>query len=148
LKAFMNVLIWSFGVILLLQFIRIDIPKPPKATPQDEIKAPKEIMSILKTSCYDCHSNETKMPWYGNISPIAIGVHSNIKNGRAWLNFSIFNKYDEKKKQKIYKGIVDSLRIRTMPPSEYLLIHRNARLTAKKVKILSNWAKNLIKEDK
>ena len=147
MKVLLNILAWSLGVILLLQLIQINIPAPPKATPTDEIKAPKEVMNILKSSCYDCHSNKTRMPWYGNISPISIGVHSNIKNGRAWLNFSIFNKYDEEKKQKIYKGIVDSINIQKMPPSEYLLFHKNARLTPKQSKMLQDWAKSKIKED-
>jgi len=132
--------------LLLLQFVQIKIPPAPKATPKDEIKAPKEVMSILKRSCYDCHSNHTKMPWYGNISPISLMVHSNIKNGRAWLNFSIFNKYDEEKKQKIYKGIVSALKFK-MPPPEYLLVHKDARLTPDERKLLQDWAKSKIKNN-
>ena len=147
MKVLLNILGWSVGVLLLLQLIQIEIPKPPEATPADEIKAPKEVMSILKRSCYDCHSNYTRMPWYGNISPLSIGVHSNIKNGRKWLNFSIFNKYDEKKKQKIYKGIVDALNIRKMPPPEYLLFHKDARLNKKELQLLQDWASKFIKED-
>ena len=87
------------------------------------------------------------MPWYGNISPLSIGVHSNIKNGRAWLNFSIFNRYDEKKKQKIYKGIVASMRVRKMPPTEYLWFHKDARLNQKERQLLQDWAQKYIKED-
>ena len=132
--------------MLLLQFVQIKIPPAPKATPKDEIKAPKEVMSILKRSCYDCHSNHTKMPWYGNISPISLMVHSNIKNGRAWLNFSIFNKYDEEKKQKIYKGIISALKFK-MPPPEYLLVHKDARLTPDERKLLQDWAKSKIKNN-
>jgi len=139
-------LLWSVGTLILLQFIQIDIPTPPKATLQDEIKAPKEVMTILKKSCYDCHSNNTKYPWYSNIAPISWQVHSNIKNGRAWMNFSIWTKYSEKKKQKFYKGIVDALNIK-MPPAEYLLIHKDARLTPKERKMLQDWAKKYIKEN-
>ncbi len=147
MKTLLHIVGWTLGTVLVLQFVQIKIPPAPKATKADEIKAPKEVMEILKTSCYDCHSNETKMPWYGNISPMSIAVHSNIKNGRAWLNFSIFNKYDEKKKQKIYEGIVQTLKIKTMPPPEYLLFHKNARLTKEQEKILHDWAQSLIKED-
>ena len=147
MKVLLNILGWSLGVVLLLQLIQIEIPKPPKATPADEIRATKEVTAILKTSCYDCHSNETNMPWYGNISPISIGVHSNIKNGRAWLNFSIFNKYEKKKKQKIYKGIVDSIKVQKMPPAEYLMFHKNAILMPTQSKMLQDWAKSKIKED-
>ena len=147
MRILLNILGWGVGVLLLLQFIQIDIPKPPKATAQDEIKAPKEIMAILKKSCYDCHSNSTKYPWYSDIAPISWQVHSNIKNGRAWINFSIWNKYDEKKKQKLYRGIVDALNIK-MPPAEYLLIHKEARLKQQERKLLQNWAKKEIKENK
>ena len=146
MKVLLNLLGWSVATLLLLQFIKIDVPPPPKATPQDEIKAPKEIMNLLKNSCYDCHSNHTKWPWYSNIVPISWQVASNVKNGREWLNFSIWSKYDEKKKQKIYKGIVDALKFK-MPPAEYLLIHKNARLTPQERKILENWAQSNIKDN-
>jgi len=145
-KTLKIIFLWLLGVILVLQLVQIKIPPAPKATPQDEIKAPKEVMAILKRSCYDCHSNHTKMPWYGNISPVSIMVHSNIKNGRAWMNFSIWNRYDEAKKQKFYKGIYKAVMI-NMPPPEYLLIHKNAKLSKKDIKVLQEWAKSHIKED-
>jgi len=145
-KVLKTLLLWLIGSLLVLQLIQIKIPTPPKATPADEIKAPKEVMAVLKKSCYDCHSNHTKMPWYGNISPVSIMVHSNIKNGRAWLNFSVWNKYDDKKLQKLYKGIVKATDFK-MPPPEYLLIHRKARLSSRDRKLLQDWAKKYIKKD-
>jgi len=145
LKVLKTIFLWTFATILLLQFIKIDMPTPPAATAKDEIKVPKEVMALLKKSCYDCHSNNTKYPWYGHIAPISWQVDSNIINGRKWLNFSIWSKYDEKKKQKIYKGIVNALRIK-MPPAEYLLVHKEARLTPKERDIITNWAKSNIKE--
>ena len=146
MKVLKTLFLWLAGTLIILQFIQIKIPPAPKAKAEDEINTSKEILTILKKSCYDCHSNQTKMPWYGNISPISLMVHSNIKNGRAWLNFSIFNKYDEAKKQKIFKGIVNALKIK-MPPAEYLLIHKEARLTPKERKVLQNWAKSRIKDN-
>jgi len=138
--------LWTFATFLLLQFVRIDVPQPPKATVNDEIKAPKEVLGLLKKSCYDCHSNSTNFPWYGNVVPISWQVKSNIANGRKWLNFSIWSKYDEKKKQKIYKGFVKSLKLR-MPPAEYLLVHKDARLTPQERKTLSDWAQSKIKDN-
>ena len=146
MKVLKTIFLWTFATILLLQFIKIEVPPPPKATADDEIKAPKEVMSLLKKSCYDCHSNNTNYPWYGYIAPISWQVNSNIKNGREWLNFSIWSKYNEKKKQKLYKGIVDALKIK-MPPAEYLLVHKEARLTPKERKLLQDWAQSHIKED-
>jgi len=143
----------AVGVWCHTQIIKVVDNTPPaftcndvKATPQDEIKAPKEVMSILKRSCYDCHSNHTKWPWYSDIAPISWQVHSNVKNGRAWMNFSIWSKYDEKKKQKFYKGIVKSVKFK-MPPPEYLLIHKDAILSSKDKKVLQDWAKQFIKDE-
>ncbi len=132
-------LLWLGATLLLLQFVQIKVPPPPKAKPSDEIKAPKEVMAILKRSCYDCHSNHTKWPWYSKVSPISLQVNSNVRNGRRALNFSIWNQYSKEKKQKLYQKMVDALRIK-MPPVEYMLVHKEARLTPKERKMLQDWA--------
>jgi hypothetical protein len=130
---------WLAGTLILLQFIKIEVPPPPKASKSDEIKAPKEVMKILKRSCYDCHSNQTKWPWYSKIAPISWEVNSHVKNGRAWLNFSIWEKYPKEKKKKLYQGIEKSITWQ-MPPSDYLLIHKDARLSKKQRDLIKKWA--------
>lgn len=56
------------SILVFIQFFRID--KTNELTSKDlEIKAPENIMVMLKNACYDCHSNETKWPWYSNIAP-------------------------------------------------------------------------------
>ncbi len=137
---------WTLAAFILIQFITIDIPKPPTATAADEISAPKEVISILKKACYDCHSNHTDWPWYSNISPVSLEVRSHVKNGREWLNFSIWNRYDEKKRQKLYGGIVESMEWQ-MPPADYMFMHPDARLSAKERKIVIDWAKKHLKDD-
>jgi len=142
LKIFLG---WLVAGLLLIQLIRIEVPEPPKATPQDEIQAPPKIMALLKRSCYDCHSNETKWPWYSEIAPISFEVKTHVKNGRNWLNFSIWNRYDEEKKQKLYKGIVKSIDWK-MPPADYMWIHKEARLSPEDRKAIKEWAQSHIKE--
>ena len=127
---------WVVGALLLLQLIQIDIPEP--TSPIDEI------MGMLKTSCYDCHSYETKMPWYGHIFPFSMEVKSHIKEGRTWLNFQEWNTYSDEKKQKIYKGIVNTIDFK-MPLPMYLKMHENANLTQIQRDEIKNWAQNNIK---
>jgi len=147
LPMFKHIFFWSLGTFILLQAIQIDIPEVPTNIDKNkEIQAPKEIASLLKTSCYDCHSYETKMPWYGNISPISWEVKSHIKEGRAWLNFQEWENYDEEKKQKIYKGITKTINLR-MPIPMYLSMHEEAKLTSKQKKKIKAWAQSYIKED-
>ncbi len=139
--------LWVLGMFGLLQLIQIDIPEPPKQIdPGKEIKAPKPIMAMLKRSCYDCHSYETKMPWYGHISPISLEVKSHIKEGRKAVNFQEWSNYDDAKKQKIYKGIVKTINFR-MPMPMYLIVHEDAKLTREERETIKKWAESHIKEE-
>jgi len=136
---------WLLAGFVLIQFIRIEVPEPPKAGPKDEIEAPKEIMALLKRSCYDCHSNETKWPWYSEIAPVSFEVKTHVKNGRNWLNFSLWNRYDDEKKQKLYKDIARSIDWK-MPTADYLWIHDDARLTPEERREIKRWAESMIRE--
>lgn len=144
---FKTILMWVFGALLLLQAIQIDIPEPEAIDPKEVIQAPEEIMTMLKTSCYDCHSYETKMPWYGNVAPMSWEVRSHIKEGRDWLNFQKWGSYDEEKKQKLYKGIAKSISL-SMPIPMYLNLHEEAKLTRAQRKSIRKWAQSYIKEEK
>jgi len=144
---FKHLFFWIIGMFALLQVVQIHIPKPPAhIDPNKEIQAPKEITSMIKTSCYDCHSYQTKMPWYGNIAPFSFEVKSHIKDGRAWLNFQDWGNYDEEKKQKIYRGIVKTINF-SMPMPMYLEMHEKAKLNSKQRKQIKAWAQSHIKEE-
>jgi len=141
-----QILLWSLGTLLLAQFIQVSIPDIPKNIDKsEEIKAPKHIASILKTSCYDCHSYQTNLPWYGNIAPISWEVRNHIKEGRAWVNFQKFSTYSQEKKEKIYKGIIKSINFR-MPIPMYIKMHEDAKLTQAQRKEIKTWAKSHIKD--
>jgi hypothetical protein len=140
--------LWTLGTLALIQAIQISIPEVPKKLDKSkEMPMPKEIATLMKTSCYDCHSYETKMPWYGNIAPISWEVRSHIKEGRAWLNFQEWGNYDEEKKQKIYKGIAKTINLR-MPMPMYISLHEEADLTTTQRKQIKTWAKAHIKKEK
>ena len=143
---FKTILMWGFGALLLLQAIQIDIPEAEAVDPKEVIEAPEEIMTMFKTSCYDCHSYETKMPWYSNIAPMSWSVRSHIKKGRKWLNFQKWGSYDEEKKQKLYKGIAKSISL-SMPIPMYLSLHEEAKLTRAQRISIRKWAESNIKEE-
>lgn len=139
--------LWVGGLFVLLQFVHLDIPEPPSTIdPAKEIKAPPEIMAMLKRSCYDCHSYQTKMPWYGYVSPVSLEVESHIKEGRKAVNFQEWGTYDDAKKQRIFKGIAKTIRFR-MPLPMYLMIHKDAKLTRQERDTIAAWAQSHIKEE-
>ncbi|EMO28680.1 heme-binding domain protein [Leptospira interrogans serovar Bataviae str. HAI135] len=54
----------SAVTILLLQFLPL---RPPQGKNQNEIQTTDEVKKILNQSCYDCHSDLTRWPWYSKI---------------------------------------------------------------------------------
>ncbi|WP_201337672.1 MULTISPECIES: heme-binding domain-containing protein [unclassified Nitratiruptor] len=126
-------------IIGLLQFIPTYEKSNPPTDTQKEIQAPKEVMAIFKRSCYDCHSNETKWPWYANVAPMSWAVRRDVIEGRKALNFSTWNNYSDEKKQELKKQIFRSV-ILAMPLPQYLWLHPEAKLSSKDKETIRNWA--------
>ncbi len=125
----LKIVYWVVAIGVVIQFIRPDFNNP-KSDEKVALQTDAATMNVLKTSCYDCHSNETKYPWYHNISPVSWVMAENIEDGRKALNFSTWAniapdvklKRLERAKQLIARG--------DMPKSEYCLIHKDAVLTS------------------
>ncbi len=111
----------------------------PATDPALEIQEPKEVVEIFKRSCYDCHSNKTRWPWYADVAPMKWVVRRDVKEGRKALNFSLWNSYDEQKKQKLKKEIFRSVEL-AMPLPQYLWLHPEAKLSPKEKKLIQKWA--------
>lgn len=126
---------------VLIQLITVDTQAIIPSNPKDEIIAPQKVKDILNRSCYDCHSNNSVIPWYGNIAPISWYVRSHINDGRKVLNFSTFNTLNKDKQIKAYEDIEDSIVIR-MPYSTYLWMHSDAALSDDDKKELKEWIKS------
>ncbi len=77
-------------VLIGIQFVPVDKTNPPVT---GEIKAPENVMQVLRTSCYDCHSNESVWPWYSNVAPVSWLVVNDVNEGREYLNFSQWQSY-------------------------------------------------------
>ena len=132
-----NFFLIVLGILILLQFIpsKIDNPKTDKSL---EIKVTPELMSIFKRSCYDCHSNEVVSPWYSKVAPASLFIKGHVDLGRKWLNFSTWENYTQKEKDKKLKGIFRTV-YAAMPLESYLTMHEEARLTKKEIKLIRDW---------
>jgi hypothetical protein len=90
---------WALFIVLdaaiFIQFITVDRTNPPVT---GEIEAPEKVMAILRTSCYDCHSNETKWPWYSYIAPASWLIADDVQVGRGHMNFSEWSGYNTKQR--------------------------------------------------
>lgn len=86
----------------------------------------EKIQAILKSSYYDCHSNNTRYPGYASIQPGGWWLASHIKEGKADLNFSEFGSYSKRRQKSKLRSIVNSIEDGTMPLPDYTLINRDA----------------------
>lgn len=81
--------------------------------------------SLADRACFDCHSNQTRWPWYADVAPMSWLVQSHVDEGRQVLNFSDWNRPGSEA-----DDAADTVREGEMPPRSYLLLHPEARLTA------------------
>lgn len=135
-------------ILIGIQFIPLD-KKNPKVNKSKEfmtiMKPPANIEKMLRNSCYDCHSNETKYPWYSNIAPVSWLINEHIRNGRRHLNFSIWNDYKGAKKNVKLEECIDMIKSGEMPMQGYVLFHSNADLVLTEKKELLDWLSSKVK---
>lgn len=119
-------------VLILIQAIRIDKTNEPVNQASDFIiatQAENEIAGILKTSCYDCHSDEATYPWYTNIAPVSWWIKHHINEGREHLNFSKWGTYSAKKADHKLEECVEMINEDEMPMGSYTIMHSEAKLS-------------------
>lgn len=129
MKKMLVVLLVAF---IIIQFFPIDKTNPPVDAGMDFLKikkTPEPIAKIITTSCYDCHSNETKYPWYSSIAPASWFLQNHIKEGRKHLNFSTFAMYEPKRQIKKMEECVELIEKHEMPLESYYIGHQDAKIT-------------------
>lgn len=132
------------GILILMQFFRIDKTNPPidsAITFQQIEQPPTTVSEILKTSCYDCHSHQTEYPWYSNIAPVSLILQNHIVEGREHLNFSTWGNYPASERSELLEEAIEEIEENKMPLYDYLWLHADAKLTASKKAELINWLK-------
>ena len=136
-KVFLWGLATLAGVGLAIQLVPVPLANPPVLS---EIGAPPEVRAILRTSCYDCHSNEIVWPWYSRVAPVSWLVASDAARGRRHLNFSVWDGYAPEIKAKKLARTVREVAKGDMPPWYYTIKHTDARLTPAQRSLLQTWA--------
>lgn len=126
------------GVLVLIQLVRPAQTNPPVT---GLIQAPPEVMTLLKRSCWDCHSNESIWPWYAQVAPMSWLVTKDVNDGRKHLNFSEWQGYEEGRKLKKLEEIAEEVGEGEMPLAIYVPMHPEAKLTEAEKKVLVDWAK-------
>jgi len=131
-----TLLVGCFAVLLLIQLVPVHKTNPPVTS---EIVVDAPVREIFKRSCYDCHSNETIWPWYSYVAPVSWLVVGHVNEGRGKLNFSTWDQYDASKRRQKLAEIEEEIKNKSMPLSSYLLLHRQAGLSASDLSLITGW---------
>jgi hypothetical protein len=131
--ALLGALVIALGAAQFAPSRRAD---PPVLAP---LAAPPEVAAILTRSCGDCHSNDTRWPWYTSVAPISWLANRDVEGGRRQINFSDWSAYNSAARRHKLNWMRRALATETMPPLEYQLAHPGAHLDAASRAVLIHW---------
>jgi hypothetical protein len=145
MKKIIKILALVVGIgFIIIQLIPNTLPEIKQDNPNDLLltgSVNEEVAIILKTSCYDCHSNQTKLPWYSHVAPVSWLVTKDVGEGREELNFSEWTTYPKRKLIKKLEEMGEEVDEGEMPLEIYTVIHGDAKLTTEQRKLLVEWTK-------
>jgi hypothetical protein len=142
----MRLIIKILVVIGIVTFVVIQFFQPEKNISTDvknhiftQEQLPENVKEILKTSCVDCHSNNTNYLWYHNIAPVSWLVNKDVLKGKKEMNFSEWGEMDDYDKIGAIEDIRQEIEQKTMPIKPYIIMHWDAKLTDEEVAVLTAW---------
>lgn len=144
-KTGTRVLLAMAVLFLLIQAIQPDRSNPP-VTGDDirqHVPVTPRVSQILNTACFDCHSNETRWPWYSYVAPVSWLVSRDVSGGRRHVNFSEWATYDRRQQIARLGGMADEVKEGAMPLPIYVAMHAEADLSSADRDSLVAWAETL-----
>ncbi len=141
------------GIALLIILVGIQVipTRINESIPESSLdllktyEVPEVLANVLTTSCYDCHSNNTKYPWYSKIQPISLLLENHIYKGKAELNLSEFGSYSIRKQKSKLSSMIKQIENKKMPMYSYTLVHKDAIISNEHKKILLDYLNKLKK---
>jgi len=142
MKRLLKILGWAaLLALVVIQFIRPDKNNSGYESIvnfENETAPSVEVATILKTNCYDCHSNQTQYPWYAEIAPFSFWLADHVDHGKGHFNVSEWDTYSVKKKDHKLEELIEEVEEGEMPLDSYTWMHGD--LSKEDAKLLLQWA--------
>ena len=119
-----------------VQFVRPNLTNPPITA---DLNAPANVKRILTTSCYNCHSNETRLPWFDRVVPAYWIAVRDVKQGRARLNFSEIGKLPVAQQKAALYESVSQIELGAMPIAAYRRVHPESVIQPEQLAVLKSY---------
>jgi len=128
----------AFVALGLIQLVPVERTNPPV---EADLEAPADVKAILRRACYDCHSHETRWPWYSYVAPTSWYVTNHVEEARGDLDFSAWPRFDFEAQAEALKEIREQVSKGKMPLRSYTWLHRDARLDPAERERIVSWAR-------
>jgi hypothetical protein len=137
------------GLLIVAAFCALQLRQPDRTNPASDpadaigrhLEVPADVQAVLDRSCRDCHSHDTRWPFYSYIAPISWELAGHVTAARQELNFSTWGRYDADAAQDLLTAICRQVRAGEMPLPSYTRLHPSARLTADEISRLCAWTR-------
>jgi len=129
--------------LLVIQFIQPEKNMRPVDPAEDLLmltSPPEQLAELIKSSCYDCHSNQTVYPWYSKVAPVSWYLQKHITKGKEELNLSEYGSMEKADKIKMLVDFCEVVEAGTMPLVSFTLIHKAAKLSLEDKEEICIWS--------
>jgi hypothetical protein len=146
MKAYRKIGLLLVILLVVMQFIQ---PKKNKAEGLGEndiskvYAIPEGLHETFMLKCYDCHSNNTRYPWYAHVQPVGWWLAAHVHDGKEHLNFSEFATYDKRKADHALEELAEVVEDRSMPIKAYTIFHEGTEITDEDDKAINAWLASL-----
>jgi hypothetical protein len=137
-------------IALLVIFVLIQFYRPARNHSGDtthdistKFPVPDSVAQVLAVSCNDCHTNNTRYPWYAEIQPVNYWLSDHIKDGKRHLNFNTFTALAAARQFKRMDDCLEQIDSSEMPLDSYTWIHKDAILTPASKALLKGWFQSI-----
>jgi hypothetical protein len=139
LNSLRNISIAAMPILVVLVAAQLAPARRSNPPEHGALTAPPEVEATLKRACYDCHSNQTRWPWYSRISPVSWLMVRDVELGRKQINFSEWGSYYPATRRRKLQWMGRALRHENMPPWYYRALHPGVALTDRDRANLEQW---------
>lgn len=138
-----KILVFLLIALIIIQFIH-PAKNRSEANQVNGVAAvfpvPEKVRSILAKACNDCHSNNTRYPWYSKLQPVDWWLDHHVREGKKELNLDEYKDRSLRYQYHKMEEVAEQVKEGEMPLDSYTWMHKDAKLTDEEKTTLIAWA--------
>jgi hypothetical protein len=142
-----KILLFLLLALVVIQFIHPKKNKAEGAQPNyigNTFAIPADVKTILAKACNDCHSNNTRYPWYAKLQPVHWWLNDHVKDGKKGVNFDEYTNKSLRYQFHKMEETIEMVKEGQMPLKSYTWTHKDARLSEQEKNAVIGWANSVM----